>query len=158
MLIDFVRHGEPMEGVPYSENPGLSERGRKQAEQLGLVLADVELTAVISSPIERARETAEIAASSIGLEVNIDERLMEIRTAPLPYERSVSFMESVAHADRLLVVAHSGIIRHLIVAAMSRPASDRFRIGSLVSHASISTVDVVEKELVRYGDVEHLKT
>lgn len=156
MIADIARHGEPDPVVPYSDNPGLSIIGKHQAEKLGLALNGQGIDVVYTSPIRRARETGEIAASTMGLELIEDERLMEIRTAPQPYERSVSFWNDVNAAERILIVAHSGMLRHLIVAALDRPPNERHRVGSLAAHASVSTVDRASKQLIRYNDTSHL--
>jgi len=61
-----------MEGV------SLSEAGRDQARQLAACLAGRSIAAVVSSPLERARQTAEPIAAAVGLEVAIDPGLNEI--------------------------------------------------------------------------------
>jgi ribonuclease H / adenosylcobalamin/alpha-ribazole phosphatase len=70
-LVDRVLCGRTTGG-------GLSERGRAQAAALGLRLAGRRLTALWSSPVRRARETAEIVAVAAGREVQVDEALHEI--------------------------------------------------------------------------------
>lgn len=58
---------------------GLDEEGRVQARGLAERLKGVRVAAVYSSPLERARETAEPLAASLGLEVRPDEAFGEIR-------------------------------------------------------------------------------
>src|SRR5215468_3547390 len=50
----------------------LSEAGRTQAEAAGRRLADQRLTAVWSSPLRRARETATAVAAPHGLDVRLE--------------------------------------------------------------------------------------
>jgi broad specificity phosphatase PhoE len=57
-----------------SDTP-LNELGREQARELAESLDGID--AVYSSDLERARETAEIVAGRLGLEVKVDERLRE---------------------------------------------------------------------------------
>jgi len=57
----------------------LNDEGRRQAEALAQRLATAELSAVYTSPLERARETAEIIAASHGLEVQVSDALGEVR-------------------------------------------------------------------------------
>lgn len=45
----------------------INERGRRQASNLAAALADVGFTGVWTSPLVRARETAEIVATALGL-------------------------------------------------------------------------------------------
>jgi broad specificity phosphatase PhoE len=54
----------------------LNERGRAQAHQLADELAE-QVDAVYSSDLARARETAEIVARRLGIEVQFDARLRE---------------------------------------------------------------------------------
>jgi phosphohistidine phosphatase len=55
----------------------LSPKGEGQAERLGAFLAGVGFrpAAIVSSPKLRARQTAEIVARHLGLEVRLDDRL-----------------------------------------------------------------------------------
>lgn len=57
----------------------LSARGGRQAERLAERLAHLPLTAVVSSPLRRARQTAEAVAQRKGLEVEIEPDLEEVR-------------------------------------------------------------------------------
>jgi broad specificity phosphatase PhoE len=61
-------------------SPGhqLNERGRAQAQALAEELAAYGLAAVVSSPLERTRETAEAIAKPHGLAVEIEPGLTEI--------------------------------------------------------------------------------
>lgn len=61
----------------------LDERGRAQAEALGARLARVPLDAVVSSPLDRCRETAEAVLAAAGRELtpeklDLDERFGEV--------------------------------------------------------------------------------
>ncbi|HEY2489483.1 MAG TPA: histidine phosphatase family protein [Streptosporangiaceae bacterium] len=80
-VIHLLRHGEVRnpDGVIYGRLPGfqLSEDGRMMAKAAADFLAGRDITALYSSPMERARETAEPLAEQFGLEVNIDDRLIE---------------------------------------------------------------------------------
>lgn len=78
-----VRHGEVHnpEGVIYAGLPGygLSDAGRRQAKDLAGALRGLPVTALYSSPLERAMETAEILGEATGAEIVPDERLYEWR-------------------------------------------------------------------------------
>ncbi|MEV8439883.1 bifunctional RNase H/acid phosphatase [Actinosynnema sp. NPDC051121] len=78
----LLRHGQTELSVArrYSGrgNPPLTDVGRGQAEAAARRLAKVEgLTAVVSSPLGRARETARAVAASTGAELSWDDDLIE---------------------------------------------------------------------------------
>jgi broad specificity phosphatase PhoE len=83
-VVHLVRHGEVEnpKGVIYGRLPGynLSERGRRQAEEASQRLAGDDIAVVLSSPLERAQETAQVIAEPHGLEIVTDERLIETHT------------------------------------------------------------------------------
>jgi broad specificity phosphatase PhoE len=56
----------------------LTEAGRAQARALAERLAEIELDAIYSSDLRRARETAEMVAHTKGLEVQTDPELREV--------------------------------------------------------------------------------
>src|SRR5262249_26074408 len=55
------------------QDPPLSESGRGQAEAVGQLLAASPVDAVWSSPLRRARQTAEAIATPRGLTVRVDD-------------------------------------------------------------------------------------
>jgi len=79
--IYLCRHAEPDEtarGRFCSRDAGLSETGRARASALGATLAEARLAALYSSPLRRARETAELIAAKVRLEVVEAEDLAEV--------------------------------------------------------------------------------
>jgi broad specificity phosphatase PhoE len=84
-VVHLLRHGEVdnPRGILYGRLPGfhLSADGRQMAELAAKALAGRDVTRVVSSPLERARETAEPVASEFGLEAAIDDRLIEPENA-----------------------------------------------------------------------------
>ncbi len=76
-----MRHGEVHnpDHIVYADLPGfgLSDLGRRQADEAGEYLAPRRLAAVVASPLRRARETAAAIARPHGLEVRIDDELTE---------------------------------------------------------------------------------
>ena len=84
----LMRHGEVHNpaGILYGRMPGyyLSEVGKQQAQAAGRWLADEPLTAIYSSPMERAQQTAGIVAGyRPELSPATDKRIIEVST---PYE------------------------------------------------------------------------
>lgn len=80
-VVHLLRHGEVHnpEGVLYGRLPGfrLSALGEQMAERAAEALADRDITHVMSSPLERAQQTAAPVAARHGLRVSIDDRLIE---------------------------------------------------------------------------------
>jgi broad specificity phosphatase PhoE len=80
-IVHLLRHGEVHNprGILYGRLPGfhLSADGRRMAEAAAAALAGRDVVRVVSSPLERARETADPVAGSHGLDVDVDERLIE---------------------------------------------------------------------------------
>jgi broad specificity phosphatase PhoE len=80
-LVHLLRHGEVFnpEKILYGRIPGyhLSDLGRRMAERAAEYFADRDVAAVIASPLERARETAEPIAAATGVPIGTDERLIE---------------------------------------------------------------------------------
>jgi broad specificity phosphatase PhoE len=58
-------------------NSDLDATGRSQAEEHGRLLAALDIEAIFASPLDRARQTAEIVRRHVDLDVRFDERIME---------------------------------------------------------------------------------
>lgn len=84
-VVHLLRHGEVHnpDRVLYGRLPGyhLSELGRHMAELAAEHLGDHDITHVVSSPLERARETAAPIAQGHELEITIDDRVIEAGNA-----------------------------------------------------------------------------
>jgi broad specificity phosphatase PhoE len=80
-LIHLVRHGEVFNpsGVLYGRLPEfhLSERGQRMAQLAADSLAGRPIVSVTASPLTRTRESAQPWLERFGLELDIDERLIE---------------------------------------------------------------------------------
>ena len=76
MLVFLVRHAHAEKGEPDASRQ-LSQRGRDEASALARQLAghDSRPGLVLTSPLVRARQTAEAIADEVGAELRVDERL-----------------------------------------------------------------------------------
>ena len=81
----ILRHGETtwnrakiLQGA--LEHPDLTQKGVRMAEDTGegLATAGVHFDRVYSSPLRRARHTAELVCKPLGIEVQLDKRLQEM--------------------------------------------------------------------------------
>ena len=81
----LIRHGEAESNVkwinnslPETEKYPLTKKGREQAEVIAKSFKKEKIDLIFSSPVLRAKETAEIIGDKLGLEVVFDKRLREI--------------------------------------------------------------------------------
>lgn len=84
-LVLLIRHGRTTANssgilAGWTKGVRLDERGEQQAGELAKRLAEVPLAAVVSSPLERCRQTSDIVlAGREGVPVHLDERIGECR-------------------------------------------------------------------------------
>ncbi|HEY6277066.1 MAG TPA: histidine phosphatase family protein [Streptosporangiaceae bacterium] len=80
-VVHLVRHGEVSnpDGILYGQLPGfhLSEEGRLMAKAAAGFLAGRDVAVLVTSPMERAQETAAPLAAQFGLVPRVDDRLIE---------------------------------------------------------------------------------
>nr|WP_052478001.1 histidine phosphatase family protein [Kibdelosporangium sp. MJ126-NF4]CEL15290.1 Phosphoglycerate mutase family [Kibdelosporangium sp. MJ126-NF4]CTQ95669.1 Phosphoglycerate mutase family [Kibdelosporangium sp. MJ126-NF4] len=84
MTIYLARHGQTAYNAArrfqgQTEVP-LDETGQRQAKELAIKVADLGLVELWSSPLTRARQTAEAVSAHLGLPIRFDPRLMETDT------------------------------------------------------------------------------
>ncbi|MGH3936175.1 MAG: histidine phosphatase family protein [Pseudonocardiaceae bacterium] len=88
-LVLFLRHGAAnvrSDRYPNHAVIGLSDEGRAQVLATREALVRLEPTAVVSSPLPRALETAHLLNEVLGLDLEVDPRLAE-RTFPSLHDR-----------------------------------------------------------------------
>ena len=80
-VVHLLRHGEVYnpQGILYGRAAGfvLSDRGRAMAERVAERIGDRDITHIVSSPLERAQETAAPLAKLRGVVPVLDERVIE---------------------------------------------------------------------------------
>ena len=126
LRVYLVRHGEAAPGDPDALRP-LTPAGRASVRELGDRLSSdgVRPAVVLSSPLLRARETAEELAQALGCEAETDDRLAPGATA-------ASVRDAVAgRGDVVVVVGHQPDCG-LIAAEISGGEPPRFPPGGLV--------------------------
>ena len=82
-MIIFLRHAQAENNAKRilagrTEGVHLTKTGLEQAERIAKYLQPLDISAIYSSPIERASHTAEIVAKNNSLDHNLDDRLTEI--------------------------------------------------------------------------------
>jgi broad specificity phosphatase PhoE len=80
-VIHLLRHGEVDNpaGILYGRLPDyhLSEVGRRMADRVAHTLKGRDITYLVSSPLERAQESAQPSAEALNLEIVTDPRVIE---------------------------------------------------------------------------------
>lgn len=117
--IIFLRHGQAknnLERILTGRTPGvpLTEKGIDQAEKAAKFLEHMNISAIYSSPIERARHTAEIVGKHNSLDVTIDDRLIELdmgKFTGVPYDEIFTSHGNVfmKFYNGELEIAHNGV-------------------------------------------------
>ena len=117
--IIFLRHGQAKNNtdrILAGRTPGvpLTDTGIKQAEQTGKLLEDMNISAIYSSPIQRAKHTAEIVGEHNSVDVTIDDRLIELdmgKFTDVPYDEIFTSHGNVfmKFYNGELEIAHNGV-------------------------------------------------
>ncbi len=117
--IIFLRHGQAKNNTERilagrTEGVTLTDTGIKQAEQTAELLEHMNISAIYSSPIERAKHTAEIAGKHNSLDVTIDDRLNELdmgKFTGMPYDEIFKSHGNVfmKFYNGELEIAHNGV-------------------------------------------------
>src|SRR5260370_39068805 len=105
MKLCFLRHGEadwPNWNKPDDERP-LTERGRKEMKRVAKFLERLKFSAdsILTSPLPRASQTAEIVAERLGIELKTERALAHAFSV----ER-LRDLVAKADADCVMVVGH----------------------------------------------------
>lgn len=174
----LIRHGEPVTAWGGADpDPGLSDLGRRQAEQASAILATKGGLEVISSPMRRCRETAEPYAASVGMTPVTEVGVSEIATPPGVQDRRAWLGENFPWQsptgrriwpdldpavrqwrDRVLqtvraiesdaaIFSHFIAINAIVGAALNRPETIVFRPG----YASVTEIEVDGDDLRLVG-------
>jgi len=80
-VVHLLRHGEVYnpQGILYGRAPGfgLSDRGHAMAQRVAERIGDLDITHIVSSPLERAQQTVAPLAAVRGITPVIDDRVIE---------------------------------------------------------------------------------
>lgn len=133
----LARHGRAAAGWDADPDPGLDEVGRGQAAALAATLGPLGPMAVVTSPLQRCRQTAAAVAARWGVEPRVEARVAEIPSpegVPMGQrvewlraamggtwaqlgERYITFREGVMDALRSIAVAgHDTVVASHFIA------------------------------------------
>jgi len=118
-FIIFLRHGQATNNtlrLLAGRTPGVSltPKGVEQAERIAKFLKPFNISAIYSSPIERAEKTAAIVAKHNSLEYKTDERLIELDMGKFTGMEYDAIFETHGNVffkfyDGELEIAHNGV-------------------------------------------------
>lgn len=171
----LVRHGESetnTKGMISSDYEGfpLTQKGRDQAKETSEQLVKIPIDAFLTSPVQRARETADIISERLGLEPVIEDRIREsgmgkynnTQFSAIPrLKRSELGMETWdSHQKRLLeavnsfkgtglLVSHAFPIRSLIGYFLNMNEEESYGIN--IRNATMSVIDLESREVMCIG-------
>jgi broad specificity phosphatase PhoE len=107
-IVHLLRHGEVHnpDGILYGRRDGfhLSELGTRMAQRVADTVGDRDIVHLVTSPLERARETAAPLAAARGVEPVVDPRVIE----------SSNRFEGISFRDGgLTFVKRPSLLRHM---------------------------------------------
>ncbi len=173
----FIRHGESESNIygiisdDYNRFP-LTERGREQAKWTSEQLRGLRFDGIISSPILRAFQTAEIIGEAVGIEPIIDERAKEssfgmynnknVKDIPEKKREELDMEPWDSHIKRMLsliadyrgsyiIVSHALPIKAIICHFLDLSEIESFSIE--IKNASMSAVLLKDKKVLSVGSL-----
>jgi phosphohistidine phosphatase len=132
----LLRHADAGDPYAWTGPDGrrpLSGKGEKQADRLGLFLAGSAFTpdVIITSPLLRATQTAEIVAEHLGLAVTVDDRL----AGGLDLGIVEGILGDAGDPARPVLVGHDPAFSELLVSLTGSP-------GMVMKKGAMARVDV----------------
>jgi broad specificity phosphatase PhoE len=104
----LLRHGESVhnanrsgEPLPHSDGDRLTEKGLEQAHAAGAALRELGVTRLLSSPLRRARETAQAVGEALDLDAEEIDYVGELTSGE-------SFEQAIERVRRLKVELETG--------------------------------------------------
>lgn len=115
MRIYFLRHGDAEDKKPGQSDAErrLTSLGTQQAQDAGRWLSEkgIKVDAIVSSPLVRARQTAEPVAAALQAQMTDDERLSGGR---LTVEALAGIAADAGNPKSILLVGHEPDFSHII--------------------------------------------
>lgn len=108
MRVYFIRHAEALEGTNDALRP-LSKHGRQQAKAVGQFMAGAGVTfdAAFSSPLVRARETAQCILPLTNKEVPLELEFSGMLLNETSYGEFLKWLAGMKNANHVLLVGHN---------------------------------------------------
>jgi len=140
MKLYLLRHGTASDVAPSDAERKLTREGEEEARVAGLALAElgVKPSYVLSSPLVRARQTAEIAARAMKFRGAVE--LVDELTNGTSTPELVKLLQSYSSADEMLLVGHMPSLSEHLAVLIGSKSPQGFPLGK----GSVACVDAVE--------------
>jgi phosphohistidine phosphatase len=117
--VTLIRHAEAGDDAPRDESRALTARGRADARRLGRALArrGVRFTAIVTSPLVRAVQTAEIVAAATEFRGRMP--ATDVLVPEASAGDVVALLAKIADEKSVALVAHEPILS-AVAAALTR--------------------------------------
>jgi len=144
MKLYLLRHATAADTAPSDALRGLTREGKEESQIAGAALAElgVKLSYIVSSPLLRARQTAEIVAQVLKFPDQIeflDELQSNTSTAVL-----VKALRPFACAGEVLLVGHMPALSENLAALIGADSAQAFALGK-------GSIACIELEQLRIG-------
>ena len=164
----IIRHAESMGNIETDEifdkaNPPLTLLGKEQAKAVGERFSGFKPDALISSPLDRAYDTAKEISSNTKTEIEIDEILVECGTLRDEseedcIERAKSVIEKIKekYSDNksVILVTHAGFIEKILYAVLECDT-----LNFCVYNTSVTKINFrkdKKNKIAFHNDISHL--
>jgi phosphohistidine phosphatase len=138
MLITFLRHAEAEGHASSDFDRRLTTKGIEQAVKAGKFCSRSGLVpdVILSSPVIRARQTAEIVAKAVGVDVDVVEWL----ACGMEPEDCLKQLSGLAEVGSILLVGHEPDFSEAIAHLIGLPEHSALK----VRKATLTAVEIVD--------------
>ena len=144
MKLYLLRHATAVDIASSDAERELTREGREEARIVGAALAelDVKLSRILSSPLLRARQTAEIAAKALKFPGDVE--FLEELANNTTTTALLKALKPFASADEIMLVGHMPALSEHLAALIGAESAQAFPLGK-------ASVACVELEQLRVG-------
>jgi phosphohistidine phosphatase len=143
MKLYLLRHGTASDVAPSDAERKLTREGEEEAKNAGLALAELgaKLSHVLSSPLVRARQTAEIAARAMKFRGKVE--LLDELTNGTSTPELLKVLQSYSSPEEILLVGHMPSLSEHLAALIGSNSPQGLPLGK----GNVACVDAVEMRL-----------
>jgi phosphohistidine phosphatase len=119
--VTLIRHAEAGDDAPRDESRALTLKGRADARRLGRALdgRGVRFSLVVTSPLVRAVQTAEIVAAAVKYRRRVT--VSDVLVPEGAVSKVIAFLRTAAAETGVALVAHEPILSAIAAALTGRP-------------------------------------